>query len=268
VPTDLLKMYEDVAHPKFFLVVSGGNSAVMKTHGLIREAIGDFINIAPTNFTLGTPPTAANGTSPALWLATSIPDHLAQAIVDVCILSSSNITLFALPYDLPVIGFVGIFAGFTLPNTTAGADLTRDLLRTAIKGNKEITQFVQTHRDAYGPLVSAEQAWEIFLVSVSVQSILLVINNTNTVAWCLYVDPSTTICDSWFQMGRLFGKVQVMMACHGMTQLHCAFRCKICPSVNHPTPHSRRVCGTELCSLCSCSHGWKCKGGTGLVVSL
>jgi hypothetical protein len=228
IPPDLLQMYDEVAHPKFFLTVSGGNSAVMRTHGLIREAIGSYINIDPAHFTLGTPPTAANGTSPALWLAADIPGHLAQTIVDARIISSTPITLYALPYELPVNGFVGVFAGFKLPDTTD--------LRTAIQGNNEITQYVQTHRDAFGPHVAVGQAWEIFLASVNVQGIVLIVNDTNTVAWCLYVDPPTNNREAWGQLRCLFGKIQVMMALHGTARLQRAFRCKICPAVNHPTP--------------------------------
>ncbi|KAF7345029.1 hypothetical protein MVEN_01665700 [Mycena venus] len=236
VPPDLIAMYEAVAHPKFFLVVSGGNGAVMKTHGLIRKAIGSFINIDPTSFTLGTPPTAANGTSPALWLVADLQDYLAQAILDTRILCSSKITLFALPYDMPVIGFVGVFAGFTLPNTDDGANAARDLIRTAIAANGEISQFVQTHRDAFGPLVSAEQAWEAFLTSVEVRGIVLIVNDTNTVAWRLHVAPPTNDRTSWGQLRRLFGRLQVMTAQYGTARLQRAFRCRICPSIDHPTP--------------------------------
>jgi hypothetical protein len=229
-------MYEEVAHPKFFMVVSGGNGAVMRTHGLIREAIGNYINIEPTDFTLGTPPTAANGTSPALWLAADIPGHLAQTIIDAHIISSTSITLYTLPYELPVNGFVGVFSGFTLPNTIAGENVARNLLRTAIQGNNEIAQYVQTHRDAFGPHVAVGQAWDIFLASVAVQGIDLVVNDTNTVAWCLYVDPPTNNREAWGLLRRLFGKIQVMTALHGTARLQRAFRCKICPAVNHPTP--------------------------------
>jgi hypothetical protein len=77
-------MYEEVAFPKFFLIVSGSNGAVMKTHSLIHEAIRNYLNIDPTAFTLGTPPTAANGSSPTLWLAANIAEPLAQAVVDAC----------------------------------------------------------------------------------------------------------------------------------------------------------------------------------------
>ncbi|KAJ7452868.1 hypothetical protein FB451DRAFT_1373978 [Mycena latifolia] len=236
IPPDLIRMYDDVAHPKFFIAVSGGNGAVMRTHGLIREALGSFVNIDPTSFTLGTPPTAANGTSPALWLAADIPPQLAQTIVDNRIISSTGITLFPLPYNMPVIGFVGVFAGFTLPNSDAGADAARDLIRTAIAGNSEITQFVQTHRDAFGPQVSAEQAWATFLDSVYVHGIVLLVNGTNTVAWRLHVDPPTNVRDSWAQLRRLFGKLQIMTALYGMARLQRAFRCRICPSIDHPTP--------------------------------
>ncbi|KAJ7878078.1 hypothetical protein B0H13DRAFT_2052970 [Mycena leptocephala] len=235
VPDDLLKMYEDVPHPKFFLVVSGGNGAVMRTHGLIWEAIGNRINIDPTDFTLGTPPTAANGMSPALWLAADIPDHLTQALIDDHILSSTSITLFPLPYDMPIIGFVGVFAGFTLPNTAAGADRARDLICTAVGNDSEITQFVRSHRDAFGPLVSAEQAWEHFLASISVQGIVLIVNDTNTVAWRLFVEPPTAVREHWSHLRRLFGKLKIMTALHGTARLQRAFRCHICPAIDHPT---------------------------------
>jgi hypothetical protein len=218
------------------LTVSGGNGAVMRTHGLIREAIGNYINIDPADFMLGTPPTTTNGTSPALWLAANIPGHLAQTIVDARIISSTPITLYTLPYELPVNGFMGVFAGFTLPDTTAGANIARDLLRTAILGNNEITQYVQTHRDTFGPHVAVGQAWDIFLESVNVQGIVLVVNDTNTVAWCLYVDPPTNNREAWGQLRHLFGKIQVMTALHGTARLQRAFCCKICPAVNHPTP--------------------------------
>ncbi|KAJ7862540.1 hypothetical protein B0H13DRAFT_2354601 [Mycena leptocephala] len=219
VPDDLLKMYEDVPHPKFFLVVSGGNGAVMRTHGLIREAIGNRINIGPTDFTLGTPPTAANGTSPALWLAANIPDRLAQAIIDDRILSSTNITLFPLPYNMPIIGFVGVFAGFTLANTAAGTAHVRDLIHTAVSSDSEITQF----------------AWERVLASISVQGIVLIVNDTNTVTWRLFVEPPTAVRVHWSHLRHLFGKLKIMTALHGMARLQRAFRCHICPAIDHPT---------------------------------
>ncbi|KAJ7081748.1 hypothetical protein C8R44DRAFT_894971 [Mycena epipterygia] len=236
IPPDLICMYEEVPFPKFFLVVSRGNRAVMKTHGLIREAIRNFINIDPTAFTLGTLPTVANGTSLSLWLAADIPDHLADAIVDNRILSSTAITLYTLPYHMPVIGFVGIFAGFTLPDSNTGANAARDLIRAAIKANGEISQFVQTHHGAFGPQVSAEEAWDIFLNSVSVQGIVLIVNDTNTVAWRLHVTPPTNDREPWSQLCRLFGRLHIMTAHYGNAKLQWDFCCRICPSIDHPTP--------------------------------
>jgi hypothetical protein len=229
-------MYEEVSSPKFFLVVSGGNGAVMRTHSLIHEAIANYINIDPTTFTLGTPPTAANGSSPTLWLAADIPDPLAQGIVDARILSSTNITLYTLPYNMPVIGFVGVFTGFTLPNTAMGANAAWDLIGTAVQANNEISQFVQTHRDAFGPQVSSGEAWGAFLASITVHSIVLIVNDTNTVAWRLHVTPPTNNRDSWSQLRRLFGKLQIMTALYGTARLQRAFKCRICPSIDHPTP--------------------------------
>ncbi|KAJ7901357.1 hypothetical protein B0H13DRAFT_2336118 [Mycena leptocephala] len=136
---------------------------------------------------------------------------------------------------MPISGFVGIFAGFTLPNTAAGADRARDLIRTAISDNNEVAQFVQTHRDALGPLVSADQAWGIFLGSVAVQGIVLIVNDTNTVAWRLYVNSPTNDRGYWTQLRRLFGKLHIMTALHGTARLQRAFRCRICPSIDHPT---------------------------------
>ncbi|KAJ7882704.1 hypothetical protein B0H13DRAFT_2344496 [Mycena leptocephala] len=236
VPVELVRMYDDVPHPKFFVIVSGGNGPMMRTHGRIRDAIGNFINMDPTAFILGTPPIAADGTSPSLWLVAGIPDHLAQAILDARILSTAIITLFPLPYDMPVNGYIGVFSGFTLPNTNAGANVARDLLRTAIGANTQIAQFVQTHHDALGPHVSAEQAWDTFLVSVRVEGIALIVNDTNTVAWRLYVASPTNNRDFFAQLRRLFGRVQVMTALHGTAQLQRDFRCRLCPSITHPTP--------------------------------
>ncbi|KAJ7716052.1 hypothetical protein DFH07DRAFT_785495 [Mycena maculata] len=216
IPIDLQQIYDAVPHPKFFLVVSGGNGAVLRTHGLIRDAIGNFINIDPAGFTLGTPPTAANGTSPSLWLAADIPNHLAQSIVDNKIISSTDITIYPIPYNMPVMGFVGVFAGFTLPNTAAGANAARDLLRTAIAANSDIGTFVQTHRDAFGPQVSAGEAWTIFLASITVHGIVLLVNDTNTITWRLHLN--------------------IMTALYGTARLQRAFCCRICPSIDHPTP--------------------------------
>ncbi|KAJ7866291.1 hypothetical protein B0H13DRAFT_1898185 [Mycena leptocephala] len=128
IPANLFMMYEAVPHPKFFL--------------------------RPGDFTLGTPPTAANSTSPDLWLIAGISAHLAQAIIDQWIISSSRITLFAFPYDMPIVGFVGVFAGFTLPNNVTGTNAAYNLICTMTEANNEISQFVQTHRDAFGPQVS------------------------------------------------------------------------------------------------------------------
>ncbi|KAJ7682189.1 hypothetical protein DFH06DRAFT_1314410 [Mycena polygramma] len=228
-------MYDDVGGPKLFISVSGGNGIVMKTHGLVRECIGNFANIGATDFALGTPPVAADGTSPALWLVADIPAHLAQAIIDMRILSSAPITLFTFPYHIPIIGFVGIFTGFTIANTAEGATIACGLIRTAIAANAEIAQFVQTHRDAYGPQVSAGQAWEIFLASISVRGIGLLISDTNTVAWRLHVDPPTNNRDHWDQLGRLHGKVEVLTALYGTAHMQRAIRCRICPGIDHPT---------------------------------
>ncbi|KAJ7895670.1 hypothetical protein B0H13DRAFT_2523710 [Mycena leptocephala] len=236
IPEDLIRMYDGAPHPKFFIAVSGSNGAVMCTHGLIHESIGGFLNIDLTSFTLGTPPTAANGTSPTLWLAADIPNNLAQGIIDNHILSSTAITLFPLPYNMPVTGFIGVFAGFTIPNSDAGANAARNLLRTAIAANNEIAQFVQTHRDAFGPQVSAGETWEAVLASVTVHAIVLLVNGTNTVAWRLYINPPTNNRMHWGQLCCLFGKLQVMTALYGTACLQRAFRCRICPSVDHPTP--------------------------------
>jgi hypothetical protein len=227
-------MYEGVPAPKVFMTVSGGNGAIMRTHSRIRAAIGDFVNVDPTSFTLSTPPTAANGTSSALWLLAGLPGLLTQTILDNRILSTTAITLYPLPYELPIIGFLGVFAGFTLPNSDNGANAARDLIRTALRNNSEIREFVHTHRSTYGP-VAANEAWEILLASIVVHGIDLLVQDTHTVAWRLHVDPPTTDRAEWGQFRCLFGKLQILTL-HGTARLQRPFRCQICPSVDHPTP--------------------------------
>ncbi|KAJ7861997.1 hypothetical protein B0H14DRAFT_3444966 [Mycena olivaceomarginata] len=200
MPASLIQMYWDVPYPKFLISVSGGNSVTMQTHGLIRDAIGNFLNIDPTDFQLGTPPTADHGPSPTLWLVAGIPEHLADAVVQHLVISSGP-------------RFVGTFGGFTLPNSPDGAAAARNLLQTAIRADNSIAQFVQTNRSAFGPQVSAEQAWQTF--TDSVEGIELLVSNTVTVAWQLHVTPPTNDHDTWLNLRRLFGRLYVMTALHG-----------------------------------------------------
>ncbi|KAJ7751854.1 hypothetical protein B0H14DRAFT_2635893 [Mycena olivaceomarginata] len=130
---------------------------------------------------------------------------------------------------MPIIGFAGVFAGFTLPNTVMGANTARDLIGTAVQGNNEISQFVQTHRDAFGPQVSSGEAWGMFLASITVHGIVLISLGAS-------MSPPTNNCDSWSQLRRLFSKLRIMMALHGTAQLQRAFQCRICPAIDHPTP--------------------------------
>jgi hypothetical protein len=235
MPPGLMQLYNEVADPKFFIVVSGGNSTIIQTHGLIRVAIGDFLNVDPTSFHLGTPPTPENGPSPVLWLVAGLPPHLAQAVLERPVLSSRRITLFTIPFNMPITRFVGTFGGFTLPNSQGGADAARDLLQMAIRANADITEFVRTHRDAFDPQVSADQAWHIFSNSVVVEGMELLVNNTVTVAWQLGVTPPTNDHGAWIQLRRLFGCLSVMTALHRTARLQRSYRCHICPSINHPT---------------------------------
>ncbi|KAJ7774522.1 hypothetical protein DFH07DRAFT_952231 [Mycena maculata] len=85
-------------------------------------------------------------------------------------------------------------------------------------------------------LVSAEQALTIFLDSINVQGIILLVNDTNTVAWRLRVTPPTDDRQAWAHLRRLFGKLQVMTALYGTARLQRPFRCRICPGIDHPTP--------------------------------
>jgi hypothetical protein len=200
MPPNLMQMYRDVPHPKFLLTVSGGNGLTMHTHGLIRDAIRNYINVDITNFQLGTPPTVERGPNPILWLVAGLPEHLSEELVHKRVLSSSHITFYTIPFDIPVMGFVGTFSGFTLPNTQGGVDAARDLLQTAICKDNDIAQFVQTHRNAFGAHVSAEEAWAIFTDSVAVEGIALKVSDTTTIAWQLYSTPPTNDDNAWLQL--------------------------------------------------------------------
>ncbi|KAJ6456859.1 hypothetical protein C8R45DRAFT_1184909 [Mycena sanguinolenta] len=105
--TDTLQaLHDGVDDPnKFYVVVSGGNGAVMRTHSLIRQTLGDYINLDPSAIQLGTPPTSENGPSPILWLVAGIPAHLARRILAKPTRSTAAITLYPIPYEIPVTGF-------------------------------------------------------------------------------------------------------------------------------------------------------------------
>ncbi|KAJ7805324.1 hypothetical protein B0H13DRAFT_2488870 [Mycena leptocephala] len=235
VPDDLHALYVTVANPKFFLVVSGENGQTMRTHALIRDAVGSYINITSTDFQLGTPPAVENSPTPTLWLVAGIPLHLAQAILTKRVLSSTHITIFPVPYEMPVNRFIGTYGGLTLPNTEAGATAAQRLFQDAARVNSAISQFVQTHRDAFGPQVSAEQAFNTFVASVHVRTLCLTINDVDTIAWQLHVTSPTNDYTVWNQLCHLFRRINVMTALHGTAYLLHPFHCHICPSVAHPT---------------------------------
>ncbi|KAJ6630376.1 hypothetical protein B0H10DRAFT_2208040 [Mycena sp. CBHHK59/15] len=218
VPAALEEMNDAVGQPKFYLVASGGNNNVLWMHGVIRDTVGNCLNIDPTDFTLGTLPTAANGA----------PQRVRHIVL-------RHHPFFALPYDMPIVGFVGIFSGFTLPNSNDGALVAQDLLRTAIAHNDKISQFVQLHRLAYGNHISDQEVWLVFLASIHIESLVLLVNDTNTVSWHLYVNPPTRDRDEWGQLRRLFGRLQVMTARYGTARLQHPFCCRICPGIDHPT---------------------------------
>jgi hypothetical protein len=207
----------------------------MRTHAHIRDAIGNFININPTDFQLGTPPTVESGPSPTLWLVAGIPADLAQAILAKKVLSSTRITLFSIPYEMPVNGFIGTYGGLTLPDTVTGANEAQRLFQVAARANGAISQFVQTHRDAFGPQVSAEQAFDTFVASMRVRALRLTVNDVKTITWQLHVTSPTNDYATWNQLCHLFRRINVMTALHGTAYLLRPFHCHICPSVAHPT---------------------------------
>jgi hypothetical protein len=136
---------------------------------------------------------------------------------------------------MPITGFIGTFGGFTLPNSQGGADVVHNPLQTAIRANTDITEFLRTHRDAFSPQVSADQAWHIFSNSVVVEGMELLVNNTVTVAWQLSITPPTNDHGAWLQLCPLFGHLSIMTALHETARLQRLYRCHICPSINHPT---------------------------------
>ncbi|KAJ7808177.1 hypothetical protein B0H14DRAFT_3482576 [Mycena olivaceomarginata] len=150
MPPGLMQLYSDVPDPKFFVVPSATTSTWTR-------------RVSTSVHT----PNLRERPSSVLWLVAGLPPHLAQAVLDRPALSSRPITLFTIPFSMPVIGFIGTFA---------------------IQANGDINEFVRTHRDAFGPQVSADQAWHIFSNSVAVEGMELLVNNTITVA-CSSVSP-------------------------------------------------------------------------------
>jgi hypothetical protein len=55
------------------------------------------------------------------------------------------------------------------------------------------------------------------------------------VTWCLFIEPPTAACEHWSHLRRLFGKLKIITALHGMARLQRAFRCHICLAIDHPT---------------------------------
>ncbi|KAJ7792580.1 hypothetical protein B0H14DRAFT_3499062 [Mycena olivaceomarginata] len=157
---------------------AGGNGTTIQTHGLIRVAIGDFLNVDPTSFHLGTPPDPGKRPQPrALAGSRTTPTPSAGRPRPACPIFNAALRYSPSRSTCPSLDLSAPLAASLSPNSQGGADTARNLLQTAIRANVDINEFVRTHRDAFGPQVSADQAWHIFTNSVAVEGMELLVNN-------------------------------------------------------------------------------------------
>ncbi|KAJ7827935.1 hypothetical protein B0H13DRAFT_2373548 [Mycena leptocephala] len=184
VPDDLCALYVTVANPEIF------------------PSVGSYINIASTDFQLGTLSAIESGPAPTLWL----------------VLSSTRITIFPVPYEMPVNGFISTYGGLTFPDTGAGAAAAQRLFQDAARANG---------------------AFDTFVASVHVHALRLTVNDVDTIAWQLHVTSPTNNYTTWNLLCHLFHRINLMTALHGTAYLLHPFHCHICPSVAHPTTSAR-----------------------------
>ncbi|KAJ7654211.1 hypothetical protein B0H14DRAFT_3540828 [Mycena olivaceomarginata] len=194
MPPGLMQLYNEVRGPKFFVVISGGNRATNP------DSRPD-----PHRPRIRPQPCALAGRRP---VPTPSAGHPGPAV-----LSSPPHHIVHIPFDMPVIGFVGTFSGFTLPNTQ------RTDRERGVTFSKWPFERTATSMNSYEPIATLSQL-------VAVEGMELLVNNTITVAWQLSVTPPTNDHGAWLQLRRLFGRLSVMTASTGQ-RLQRSYRCHI-----------------------------------------
>ncbi|KAJ7019143.1 hypothetical protein C8F04DRAFT_1276612 [Mycena alexandri] len=229
-------IWDDEDHPKFLVLVSGGNGDRIQTTEVIGDTLAAFVNVDPESIQVGTPGSAQGPHDARAWLIGGLPQHLAEAVLDMGVLSCAEISLFALPYSPPIAGFIGTISGFTIRRSPAGAARAQEYIRAAMASSTAITQFVRAHRDSFPPEVDADGALEIFLASVGVRGIdLLTGSGTTITAWNTYVVSPTESVAHFNHLRSLFAALVIHTGFAGEGRIHKALQCTICPCIDHPT---------------------------------
>ncbi|KAJ7854959.1 hypothetical protein B0H14DRAFT_3648172 [Mycena olivaceomarginata] len=175
-PSAQRKKWDREPHPKFLVIVMGGNGDRTQTTGRIAAAIAGRINVDPASILVGVPGLGTGaGPDARAWLIGGLLEHLAQVVLESRCLCSTNITLFFLQYAPLITGFLGTIGGLIIPNTREGRVTAMDLIEDVIGKNTAITRFICDHRDSFPSHLNADQALDVFMSSIGVDAIELLL---------------------------------------------------------------------------------------------
>ncbi|KAJ7777610.1 hypothetical protein DFH07DRAFT_766361 [Mycena maculata] len=213
VPADQRQQWDRVEHPKLI--------AVTAQH--ITQQIAGRLNLDPSAPRVGPPGLAEGpGHDPRAWLIGGLSLAQSQALLDGRVLAADGHTTFFFAY---VRGFLGTFAGLTIPDNNHGVDLARAVLGDAIADNPAIARYDMT----------ADETYARFAESLYVRPLPLLSPQGPFIGWNVYCTPPTNDDNVFSTLRGLVANLVVNTPFNGQGRIYCVLLCHICLSTDHPT---------------------------------
>ncbi|KAF8133497.1 hypothetical protein K438DRAFT_1998166 [Mycena galopus ATCC 62051] len=217
--------------PKAIAYVVGGNGDIMQTTEMMRTAIADRFNIPRDEVLIGSH--AERGPDPIAWLIGGLRQYELEYLLDATFLSSDAISIFFHAFSPPITGFIGTFAGFTIP--ASNAVLAENTIVDYVANDPAITRHVRANRDAFPPETPADRCLDLWLDSIRAEPIELLSPCGGTfTAWNVYVRSLTRNEATFAALQGLFAVLVMDTTFSGQGCIHPrALHCVLCFGCDH-----------------------------------
>ncbi|KAJ7210357.1 hypothetical protein GGX14DRAFT_565563 [Mycena pura] len=143
-------------------------------------------------------------------------------------------------YTPDILGHLGTARGFTFPNSDAGLRNALTVVTAGLTSLTALMRLVQANRTRYGAYVSAADAADRFISSIRLVPIDILVEGYTMTGWNVYVDSPTDNYAIWDQICNTVAALLMHTPLNGTGRITRHFQCRICFSLDHPTPrHSR-----------------------------
>ncbi|KAF8151065.1 hypothetical protein K438DRAFT_1988334 [Mycena galopus ATCC 62051] len=220
--------------PKALAYVVGGNGDIMQTTEMLRTTIANRFNIPHDEVLIGSPGRTERGPDPIAWLIGGLRQYELEYFLDATFLSSDDISIFFHAYSPPITGFIGTFAGFTIP--VSNAVLAENTIVDYAANDPAITRHVRANRDAFPPETPADHCLDLWLDSIRAEPIELLSPRGGTfTAWNVYVRSPARHEATFAVLQSLFAALVMDTTFSGQGRIHPrALHCVLCLGCDHP----------------------------------